>query len=114
MGSYQLVVLTNPVEGKEEAYNDWYTNTHLHDVVQIPGIVSAQRFRMTATQRTDTPPGPWKYLAVYNVETDDLNSVINELAARRNTPKLRGTDALADERLAYYYEPITGIVTKPA
>ena len=114
MGSYRLVVLTNPVAGRENEYNDWYTNTHLKDVVQIPGILSAQRFRMTPTQRQDKPPGPWKYLAIYSIEADDVTSVIGELAARRGTPKLRASDALAEERLAYYYEPITDIVTKPA
>ena len=31
-----LVVLTNPAnEAAEDAYNDWYTNVHLPDVLEI-------------------------------------------------------------------------------
>ena len=29
MAKHVFVVLTNPLEGKEDAYNDWYTNVHL-------------------------------------------------------------------------------------
>ena len=51
MQRYSLIVLTNPVEGRDGEYNDWYTNTHLHDVLKIPGIIGAQRFRRSDTQR---------------------------------------------------------------
>jgi hypothetical protein len=29
MAKHVFVVLTNPVEGEEDTYNDWYTNVHL-------------------------------------------------------------------------------------
>jgi hypothetical protein len=41
MAKHVFVVLTNPVEGKEDTYNDWYTNVHLGDVLKVPGIVAA-------------------------------------------------------------------------
>ena len=48
MPRYNLIVLTNPVDGREDEYNDWYTNVHLDDVLKIPGVVGAQRFRRTS------------------------------------------------------------------
>jgi len=45
-----LVVLTNPVAGREDDYNDWYTNRHLGDVLEVPGIVSAKRLKKTGDQ----------------------------------------------------------------
>jgi len=36
-----LIVLTNPVEGKEDSFNDWYTNQNLHDVLKIDAFISA-------------------------------------------------------------------------
>lgn len=101
-----LIVMTNPVEGQDGEYNDWYTNTHLHDVLKIPGVVGAQRFRRSDIQR-DAGPYSWGYLAIYECETDDLRSIIRELKARGGTELMRMTDALAAERFVCFFEPIT-------
>ena len=44
MAQRALFVFTDPVEGKEEEYNDWYNNVHLAEVCQVEGFLSAQRF----------------------------------------------------------------------
>ena len=106
MQRYSLIVMTNPVEGRDGEYNDWYTNIHLHDVLKIPGIIAAQRFRRSDTQR-DAGPYPWGYLAIYECETDDLPSIIRELKARSGSELMRMTDALAAERFVCFFEPIT-------
>ncbi len=77
-----LLVLTNPVEGREETFNDWYTNTHLKDVLAVPGIVSAQRFKLAGTQLAPAPH-PWSYLALYDVETDNLDQTVSGPARAR-------------------------------
>jgi hypothetical protein len=41
MAKYTFVVLTNAVEGKDDAFDDWYTNTHLGDVLAVPGSVGS-------------------------------------------------------------------------
>src|SRR5262249_19735780 len=51
---------------REDEYNDWYTNTHLTDVLQIPGITAARRFK--ATEITPVQDGDHRYCAVYEVE----------------------------------------------
>jgi hypothetical protein len=43
---YAFLVYANPVPGMEAEFNDWYTTTHIGDLVQIPGWVGAQRFRI--------------------------------------------------------------------
>ena len=58
MAKYTFVVLTNAVEGKDDAFDEWYTNTHLGEVqLAVPGFVSAQRFKLTDAQRAK-PPHP--------------------------------------------------------
>src|SRR3546814_16369245 len=37
------IVLTNATPGDDEQFNDWYTNTHIPDVLAVPGFVAAQR-----------------------------------------------------------------------
>src|SRR3954452_9573210 len=81
MAKHVFVVLTNPVEGKEDTYNDWYTNVHLGDVLKVPGIVAARRFKMSDVQRGE-PPFPWRYLGLYEIDTDDLTHTLAVLKER--------------------------------
>lgn len=106
MTKHTFVVFTNPVDGKEAAYNDWYDNRHLPDVLDVPGFVSARRFRLSDTQRA-TGPFPWKYLALYEIETDDLKKTLATLAERSGTAAMVMSDALAEQRLAWVFDPIT-------
>lgn len=105
-----LVAFTNAAEGREDEYNEWYNKTHLVDVLKIPGIVGATRYRIAEGQHV--PGGtPWKYLATYDLECEDLNSVAQELKRRRGatgkgTPEMEISPALKDERLAWFYEEI--------
>ena len=42
-----MVVQTSPVDpAKEDAYNDWYDNTHIPEILEIPGFTSARRFKL--------------------------------------------------------------------
>jgi hypothetical protein len=86
-----LLALTNPAPGREEEFNDWYDNHHLPEALEaIPGRVAAQRYGLAAGQRQDqwqaAVPGhapdnderrpdqwlPWRYLALYELESDDV------------------------------------------
>jgi hypothetical protein len=110
MKHFKLVVLSNPAEGREDEYNDWYTNTHLADVLRVPGIVRAQRLRRTEQQR-DASPQPWKYLAIYECEAPDVQLVIDGLRARSGSPEMPISSAMADVRYVCYFEPITEMVS---
>lgn len=109
MARYTFVVLTDAVEGQEDEFNDWYNNRHLGDVVNIEGFVSAQRFRLSQTDPAQQ--FSHKYLALYEVETDDLEKVRHALA---ETPAERMPISPALDRpnaVACYFEPITDVVT---
>ncbi|HEY0106106.1 MAG TPA: hypothetical protein VGB91_08490 [Rhizomicrobium sp.] len=105
-----LVALTNPIEGREAEYNDWYDNVHVPDLLKIPGVVGARRFRVLPRQHRSAPI-PWQYCATYELEVDDFAAVADELERLRG-PTGKGTadmaisPALADERLAWFFEEI--------
>lgn len=101
---YKFVVLTNAVEGRDDEFNDWYSNVHLRDVLAIPGIVKAERFRLASAQRQ--PGQPYGYLAIYEIETDDLKWVADEIGRRSGTPAMVISDAMAAQKVAAIFAPI--------
>jgi hypothetical protein len=91
---YLFVVSSNPAEGREQEYNDWYSNRHLADLRALPGVVSARRFVLCDTQMADVPQH-FKYLALYEVETDDLRDFIGQLRSRSGTESMPISTALS-------------------
>lgn len=85
-----LVVLTNPVAGREDEYNDWYTNRHLADVLKVPGFKAARRFKLAQ----DDPAAKWKYLAIYEFETNDPAKALGELNSYAGTPDMVLSEAM--------------------
>lgn len=105
MARYTFVVFSDPMEGRDHEYNEWYSNQHIADVLKIPGFVAAQRFRLAET----VPAQVFShgYLALYEVETDDLAETRQTLSAAAGTPAMMLSDALdRDGIVARYFMPI--------
>jgi hypothetical protein len=105
MAKHVLVVLSNAVDGADEKFNDWYTNTHIGDVLKVPGFVAAQRFKLSEAQLGGGET-PYRYLALYEVDSADLAATGSALTG--------GSDMYIDPALdrsrttAWFYTPITG------
>ena len=95
MTKYKLVVLTEPKAGREDEYNDWYTNQHLADVVAVPGFLSAQRFKLKDAMGYEHRN---RYLAIYEIESDDPQAVLAEMFRRRDTPAMVVSESLDLEK----------------
>jgi len=87
MGKYNLIALTNPVDGRDDEFNDWYTNEHLDDVLKLPGMVAAQRFCLNDVQHRKGLL-EWKYMAIYEIEIDDISETLGALAAASGTESI--------------------------
>lgn len=110
MATSVFVVHTNPVEGREDEYNTWYTERHLKDVVAIPGFVRARRYHRSDAQFAPLPG--FRYLAIYEIEGDPAEAM---RALRRALKSgLEVSEAMASEVYATVYEPITDWVTAEA
>lgn len=68
MAVHRLIVFSAPTPGKEDEYNDWYNNVHLAEVIEIPGFVAAQRFRLSDDQLPGFQPSPHEYLSIYEFD----------------------------------------------
>jgi hypothetical protein len=91
MPRYKMVVMSSPVAGRDAEYHDWYQNTHLGQVLAIPGMRSAQRFRLDRNLvEGETPP----YLAIYDIETDDLDGVMRDIQGKAGSASLLISEAI--------------------
>lgn len=105
MRSYKFVVMTNAVDGQDEEFNRWYSETHLPDLLKIPGVVAAQRFQLSQVQRSNAPM-PYRYMAIYDIVTDDLKAVADEIGRRSGTEAMILSDAMDVEKISSIFEPL--------
>jgi hypothetical protein len=92
-----FLAFTNSTIRREQEYNKWYDEQHLVDVINVPGFVSARRYRHRLAPgqfEFNTQTLEHKYLALYEIETDDIVKVMKELAFRVGTPEVVTTDAI--------------------
>ena len=73
-----LLVMSDATPGEDDAYNAWYDDAHLADVLNVPGIVAARRFAAVPSVHGELPPAP--YLAIYEIDADDLDEVQRALS----------------------------------
>jgi len=80
---YVMLVFANPIPGREVDFNDWYSNTHMGDLVQLEGWMGAQRFRIV----TNVSPRPTAagyghgYLILWDLEETEANIALARMTA---------------------------------
>lgn len=80
-----LIVETRPASPEqEEAFSRWYDDVHLAEVVALPGVRSATRYR--AADGTS--------VAVYDLDADDPSSVLRTLGEAMADGRIQLSDAL--------------------
>ena len=81
MPRYVLVAMNGPTaEGDEQELSRWYEEVHMPDLLSCKGIKSARRFK---TVKGKIPGRElWPYVAIYEIEADDLSEVSEEMQAK--------------------------------
>lgn len=103
-----FVVMTNPVEGKEKEYNDWYSNVHVKEALAIKGFKSAQRFKLTKAQQVEEQP--FKYIAIYEIESEDVEGTIRRLGEAASTFHMEPVIDLSSLQISVF-ESITDVIS---
>lgn len=100
MARYKWLVFSNCTAGDDDVFNRWYDEVHIPDLLRIPGVVGAQRSKLASAHlRIDgdggmNVAGPeaigarFGYLAIYLLDTDNPEAVLNEVVGRANTPEM--------------------------
>lgn len=103
MPNYKMVVMSRPAAGREDEYNTWYQDVHLRELVALPGFKSARRFRHA---RSLAEGEVYPYMSIYEIETDDIDAVLNNLRGTAARGDLTMSDAidLTDTSAVVYEE----------
>ena len=96
-----LMFLTNYKDpAREQECSEWYTNVHMPDALETPGIMRGLRFCLA----TEPVEGQAKFLTLYELDRDDPASVekaLGEVMARKRTQG-RTMDCLQMVGTGYY------------
>jgi hypothetical protein len=77
-----LVVRANVAPEQEEAFNRWYTDVHLPDIVGVPGVRSGRRYRLVEDVEGFPGADVPAYLAVYELDAAEVVASPEFLAKR--------------------------------
>jgi hypothetical protein len=78
---------TMPVSpDREWDYHKWYNDVHLAEIVSVDGIVSARRFAPT--------DGKGPFIAIYELDCDDLDAVVQRLRELGASGKMSSLELL--------------------
>jgi uncharacterized protein YheU (UPF0270 family) len=102
MRRFKMLVFSEPFEGGEDAFNKWYSGRHLQDICALPGYTGAQRFKLHGVSRGTALN---KYLAIYDIEADDLDWVVENMMSKRGTDEMPVDPSLnVEATTVMYYE----------
>ena len=83
MASWLFIVESNCIDpAREKEFNDWYNQIHIPDIMSTKHINKATRYELTTPPGkldyiTSLADGRGKYLAVYEIETDDIEATMS-------------------------------------
>lgn len=103
-----FIVLTNSTPGDDDAFNAWYSDQHIADVIAVPGFIAAQRF--TLATKTAGKASPWRYLAIYEIAPESFEAALAELARRSGTELMPLSETLASD---VYAQTFVTVATAP-
>ncbi|GAA5056835.1 hypothetical protein HNP84_007111 [Thermocatellispora tengchongensis] len=78
MAKALMLTWTSPASGDAEAFEEWYTTTHIPDVrAAIPSVTRVTRYELV----DPAAAGPSnRYLAVYELDEDDVRDAAAKLS----------------------------------
>jgi hypothetical protein len=98
MARFYIHFTTASRPGRGAEYTAWCRDQHFPDIMRVPGVVAAQRYKALEQDAE----GRDQFVAVIEVEADDPRDVMREIGRRSGTPEMPGSDC---------YDPATVTIT---
>jgi hypothetical protein len=112
MAKAMFLAWASPVDDASESeFNAWYDGTHVPQVrAAIPAITAVHRYRVADVSAVGAAPAH-RYLAVYELDTDDVAGAMAALGAASLDGRIEMTttmDVTANPPVLHWYQAVTG------
>jgi hypothetical protein len=112
MAKSMFMAWASPVDqASDSAFNTWYEGTHVPQVrAAIPAITAVRRYRVADIPGVGGAPAH-RYLAVYEMDTDDVAGAMAALGAASADGRLEMTatmDLAANPPVLHWFHAVTG------
>jgi epsilon-lactone hydrolase len=97
MPRFHYTILSRAKAEQEEEFVSWYAEQHLADVCRMPGVVSGKLFRLGLQKVYDLDAPVWTLMALYELEGDDPQAIIDSIVAVSGTDVMPSSDALTKD-----------------
>lgn len=99
-----LLVLSDPEDGRDDEYNEWYSGVHIEETLRTPGWLTAQRFVRSDSQLSDRVPCQ-RYLALYEFDSANPDEALDAL--RQGSASMTPSTAISSDDIVAVFTPIT-------
>jgi hypothetical protein len=111
MAKSMFMAWASPVDDESDAeFNAWYDGTHVPQVrAAIPAITAVQRYRVADVPGVGASSAH-RYVAVYEMDTDDVAGAMAALGAASTDGRIEMTatmDVTANPPVLQWYQAIT-------
>lgn len=84
---HKMIVLAKAVDGKVDDLAKWYDETHIRELLAVPGVVRAERHAIVPLKGPDGLP-KWDFILAYDLEGDPMAAIGNMAKAQVGTSDL--------------------------
>jgi hypothetical protein len=110
----QFIVISRAKPGTELAFDEWYDSEHLPDIVAVPGVMKATRYRVVSQEPTAFDSPTWYSVAIYELDAENPRDVLAEINARAQRGEMLISDAIDAEVLLQLMAEPTRSVERPS
>jgi hypothetical protein len=75
--------------GRADEYSEWCRTQHFADVLRVPGVVTAKRFRVLPKSADEQA----RFISLFELECDDPAAVVAEMRRRSGTAEMPASDS---------------------
>lgn len=105
-----LLVLSDPEDGREDEFNEWYSGVHIEETLRAPGWLAAQRFVRSDSQLSERIPHQ-RYLALYEFEGANPDEALDALT--QGSASMTHSTAISPDDIVAVFTPITNRIESP-
>ena len=110
-----FVVQTNAEAGRDDEFNDWYSNVHIPEILALPGFVGAQRFLLARIPGDAASEAyAYQYLTIYEVDCAPEAAKAMLEQTKSGPSPLSMTDTIGQVRSSAYFTEMGPRVTADA